>query len=140
MRIFFAGPLSNLSNPEKTKVFYKNMATVAETLGFSYFWAFLSGTDPEKNPDVPPQDVYSRDIAALDNSDIMIAYVGEPTTGTGIEIEHAHQTHKPVILLYEQNKRISRMLRGCPAIKKEIIFSSEEDALAQLQSYLASLK
>jgi len=140
MHIFFAGALNDLPEPNKTKSFYKKMAAVAEKLGHTYFWAFLNGTDPETNPDVPSRDVYNRDIAALDNSDIMIAYVGEPTTGTGIEVEHAHQTGKPVVLLYEKTDRVSRMLLGCPAVKKEIAFSSEEDALAQLETYLLTLK
>ena len=140
MHIFFAGALNNLPEPDKTKSFYKKMATIAEKLGFTYFWAFLNGTDPDANPDVSSKDVYDRDIAALDKSDIMIAYVGEPTTGTGIEVEHAHQTGKPVVLLYENTDRVSRMLRGCPAVKKEIPFSSEEDALKQLEAYLLTFK
>ncbi len=139
MRIFFAGPLTDLKNPEKTKVFYTQLATVAEEAGFEYFWAFLNGTDPIKNPDVPPSDVYHRDIEELDNSDIMIAYIGEPTTGTGMEIEHAHQTNKPVVILYEQERNISRMLRGCPGIVKEIVFTSQEDACRQLKEFLLTL-
>jgi len=140
MHIFFAGALNDLPNPKKTKSFYKKMALVAEKLGHMYFWAFLNGTDPDENPDVPARDVYTRDIAALDKCDIMIAYVGEPSTGTGIEMEHAHQTKKPIVLLYEQGKRISRMLLGSPAITKELIFSSEEDALKQLETYLLTCK
>ena len=140
MRIFFGGPLTNLKHPDETKSLYKQMATVATNLGFDYFWAFLNGTDPILNPDVSSHDVYQRDIKELDASDIMIAYIGEPTTGTGIEIEHAHVTKKPVVILYEQNTQISRMLRGCPAVVKEIIFSSTADALKQLETYLVSLK
>lgn len=140
MRIFFAGPLTDLQSPEKTKAFYNQLATVAKELGYEYFWAFLNGTDPIKNPDVPPSDVYHRDIEQLDNSDMMIAYMGEPSTGTGMEIEHAHQTNKPIVILYEKEKHISRMLLGCPGIVKKIVFSSEEDALSQLKTFLATLK
>lgn len=140
MRIFFAGPLTDLKNPETTKQLYKDMAKITESLGFEYFWAFLNGTDPIENPDVPAHEVYQRDIAELDKSDMMIAYVGEASTGTGMEIEHAFYTNKPVIILYEQGKTISRMLRGCPAIKKEIVFSSTEDALMKLHAYLSTLK
>jgi 2'-deoxynucleoside 5'-phosphate N-hydrolase len=140
MRIFFAGPLTELKNPEQMKLFYGKMADVAKELGFDYFWAFLNGTDPIKNPDVSPSDVYHRDITELDNSDMMIAYIGEPTTGTGIEIEHAHKTNKPIVILYEQGKHVSRMLRGCPGIVKEIVFSSEEDALTQLKTFLQTVK
>ena len=139
MKIFFAGPLTNLADPEKTKTFYIRLAELVKKLGHTSFWAFLSGTDPVKNPDVEPDDVYRQDIDALDDSDLMIAYMGEPSTGTGIEIEHAYHTNKPVIILYEKGKKISRMLRGCPAVKKEIIFESEEDAMKQLKQHLSTL-
>jgi nucleoside 2-deoxyribosyltransferase len=140
MRIFFAGALTDLKDPEKTKAFYARMAGIAKEMGFDYFWAFLSGTDPIKNPDVAPGDVYHRDIEELDKSDMMVAYIGEPTTGTGIEIEHAHQTNKPIVILYEQGKHMSRMLLGCPGIVQKIEFSSEDDALKQLKTFLSTLK
>ena len=139
MRIFFAGPLTDLKNPKETKLFYKHLAEVAQKRGFAYFWAFLNGTDPIKNPDVVPTKVYEVDIHELEISDIMVAYMGEPSTGTGIEIEHAHKKNVPVWIFYEKGKRISRMLRGCPAVKMEIIFTSEDDALTQFDTLLGEL-
>lgn len=136
MRIFFAGPLTNLKNPENTKAFYRKLAQVARKNGFDYFWAFLNGTDPVLNPEVSPQEVYQRDTSELAKSDIMIAYLGEPSTGTGIEIEFARNKGIPVWIFYEKGKKISRMLRGCPAVKKEIIFSDEADALTQFDTLL----
>lgn len=140
MRIFFAGPLTDLKNPKATKAFYVKLAEVAKANGFDYFWAFLNGTDPVKNPDVTPHGVYHRDIAELEKSDRMVAYVGEPSTGTGLEIEHAYVKGIPVYLLYEKGKRISRMLLGCPAVKKELVFTDESDALSQFAALLKSLK
>lgn len=140
MRIFFAGPLTDLKDPEKTKLFYKHLAQTASGCGFDYFWAFMNGTDPVLNPDVSPQDVYERDMNELQKSDLMITYVGEPSTGTGLEIEYAFNHHIPVYILYEKDKRISRMLRGCPAVKKELIFSGEDDALRQFKDLLLNLK
>lgn len=139
MRIFFAGPLTDLKDPEATKAFYSKLAEVARANDFDYFLAFLNGTDPVANPDVTPRDVYERDIAQLEKSDVMVAYVGEPSTGTGLEIEHAYTKTIPVYLLYEKGKKISRMLRGCPAVKKELIFENESDALSQFTSLLQSL-
>ncbi|MBI3559707.1 nucleoside 2-deoxyribosyltransferase [Candidatus Gottesmanbacteria bacterium] len=139
MRIFFAGPLTNLANPDKTKAFYRQLEDVARARGCTYFWAFRHGTDPVANPDVTPRDVYERDIEELEKSDLMVAYVGEPSTGTGLEIEHAHHKGIPVYLLYEKGKKISRMLRGCPAVKKELVFTDESNALAQFNKLLKSL-
>lgn len=140
MRIFFAGPLTDLNHPEATKAFYIKLAEVAVQNGCTYFWAFMNGTDPIKNPEVSAQDVYARDILELERSDIMVAYVGEPSTGTGLEIEHARIKNIPVYLLYEKGKNISRMLRGCPAVKKELVFADESDALSQFAALLKNLK
>ncbi len=139
MRIFFAGPLNDLKNPEITKSFYRRLAEVARANGFEYFWAFLHGTDPVLNPNIPPREVYGRDIRHLSQSDVVVAYVGEPSTGTGIEIEYANAHNIPVYILYEKGNQISRMLRGCPAVKKEIVFTSEKDALTQFDTLLQQL-
>lgn len=140
MRIFFAGPLTDLKNPKITKAFYRRLAGVAKSNGFDYFWAFLKGTDPVKNPDVPPAEVYKIDTYQLQHSDLMVAYIGEASTGTGIEIEYAHTHHIPIYILYEKDKRISRMLRGCPAVKKEIIFTDFNDAINQFGAFLKMMK
>lgn len=140
MRIFFAGPLTDLKDPAATKAFYRRLANVATTNGFDYFWAFLNGTDPIKNPDVPPTQVYKVDTYQLIHSNLMVAYMGEPSTGTGIEIEYAKTHNIPVYILYEKGKRISRMLRGCPAVKKELVFTSEKDAVAQFDAFLKTIK
>lgn len=140
MKIFFGGPLTDLSNPTKTKKFYKKLADIASNSGVDWFWAFMNGTDPVVNPNVPPADVYHLDINQLAKSTIMVAYVGEPSTGTGIEIEYAHDHGIPVVLLYPRHKKISRMLRGCPGIIKEIVYKDDLDAFSQLNAFLKSLK
>lgn len=140
MRIFFAGPLTDLINPDKTKAFYKRLADVAQANGFDYYWAFMRGTDPELNPDVPAARVFQIDTYELEESDLMIAYVGEPSIGTGQEVEYAREKRIPLYLLYEKGKQISRMLLGTPNVKGTIEFENEDDALKQLDALLKTLK
>lgn len=140
MRIFFGGPLTDLTDPTKTKAFYTKLGAVAEQNGFEYYWAWQKGTDPEKNPDVPAARVYQIDTYELEKSDLMIAYVGEPSTGTGQEIEYARTHNIPVYLLYEAGQDISRMLRGSPNIKGEIVYETEEEGLAKLDELLKSIR
>lgn len=140
MRIFFGGPLTDLQDPDTTKTLYKKMGDVATKHGFEYYWAFLRGTDPEENPNVPADRVFQIDSYELEKSDLMIAYVGEPSTGTGIEIEYARERNIPVYLMYEQGKHISRMLIGAPNIEGTIEFTNQEDALTKLDMLLQSLK
>ncbi len=140
MRIFFAGPLTDLKDPDKTKEFYSNLSGVAKSNGFDYFWAFQNGTDPNVERVIPPTEVYERDTNQLLHSDVMVAYVGEPSPGVGIEVEFANTHHIPVYILYEKDRWTSRMLRGCPSVKKEIVFTDEADALSQLDALLKSFK
>src|SRR4030042_4498158 len=123
MRIFFAGPLTNLDSPQETKVWYDQLDHVAKDNGFETFWAFRSGTDPVANPDVDPDYIYERDLSELDKSNLMIAYVGEPTTGTGQELEYAHEHNIPVYLIFKKGKPVSRMVLGNPAVKGTIEFT-----------------
>lgn len=139
MRIFFGGPLTDLVNPEHTKQFYTRMGQVATANGFTYYWAWQRGTDPELNADVPASRVYQIDEYELESSDLMIAYVGEPSTGTGQEIEYARQKNIPVYLMYEHGKHVSRMLIGSPNIKGEITYDTEEEALDKLDALLKSI-
>ena len=140
MRIFFAGPLTDLANPEETKAFYKKLAAVAEANGYTYYWAFMRGTDPELNPEVLPSRVFQIDTYELEESDLMVAYVGEPSVGTGQEVEFAREKKIPLYLLFEKDKRISRMLLGSPNVKGTIPFANEEDALQQFDTLLKKLK
>lgn len=140
MRIFFAGPLTDLQNPEQTKAFYQKLAEVAQKNGFDYYWAFLNGTDPIKNPDVTPPVVYTTDLAELAKSDLMVAYIGEPTTGTGQEIEYAREHNIPVYLIFEKGKHITRMVLGSPNVKGIIEFTNQEEALVQFDRLVKSLK
>ena len=139
MRIFFAGPLTNLQNPDKTKAFYDELGMIAQNLGFEFFWAFRNGTDPILNPEVTPQEVFKRDTEELAKSDLMVAYVGEPSVGTGEEIEFAREKNIPVVLMYEQTQPVSRMLRGNPIIKKELVYTTDEEGIRLFTEFLKEL-
>lgn len=140
MRIFFGGPLTDLKDPEHTKRFYHTLEEIAWSLGFETYWAFERGTDPELNTDVPSSRVYQIDTYEVEKSDLMIAYVGEPSTGTGQEIEYARTHNVPVYLLYEKGKRVSRMTLGSPNIRGVIEYENEEDAFTQLRQLLERLR
>lgn len=140
MRIFFGGPLTNLHDPDATKAFYDRLGTTAQAYGFDFFLAFRNGTDPIKNPEVLPNAVYDVDTKELSKSDLMVAYVGEPSTGTGIEIGFAREHGIPVYLLYEKGRRVSRMMRGSPAVKGEIVFATFDEAIAKFADLLQSLQ
>ena len=100
---------------EKYKIFYATIGLIVAAFGGSPYLP-QDVTDPLADPDISPEEVYRLDRAAVLGSDIMLAYGGIPAFGVGIEMEMAHQAHIPVILLSEQDTKVSRILRGCPAV------------------------
>ena len=93
-------------------------------------------TDPIANPDLSPREVFETDKHQVTNSDLVIAYLGYPSFGVGMELAYAEVNAIPAILMYEKGKKISRFPRGIPTVIYEIQFDDYDDALTQLKSFL----
>jgi nucleoside 2-deoxyribosyltransferase len=61
---------------------------------------------------VDPFEIYTRDIKWIDESSVLIAEVSTPSHGVGFEISYALSKNKSVLCLYQDGKRISKMLTG----------------------------
>lgn len=59
-------------------------------------------------------EIYSRDVAWLSESDIVIAECTSASLGVGYELAYAEMLKKPVLVLYNNNspKRLSGMIAG----------------------------
>lgn len=137
LKSYISGALTGIENAETIKSFYESIGLLCEELGFKSYVPHLH-TDPIKNPDVTPQQVFETDKHQVTNSDLVIAYLGYPSLGVGMELAFAEMEDIPVILIYEKNKSISRFPRGIPTKIAEIQFTNYEDALEQLRKVLKS--
>jgi hypothetical protein len=63
---------------------------------------------------IDPFEVYTRDTAWIRASDVLIAEVSVPSHGVGYEIGYALGQGKPVLVLYQEGRRISKMISGNP--------------------------
>jgi nucleoside 2-deoxyribosyltransferase len=63
---------------------------------------------------VAPQDVYARDVEWIRTCDALIAEVSVPSHGVGYEIGFALSLGKPVLCLYQEGRRVSKMITGNP--------------------------
>jgi nucleoside 2-deoxyribosyltransferase len=61
-----------------------------------------------------PLDIYQRDVAWIEESDLLVAEVSTPSHGVGYEIGYALSLRKPVLCLYQAEKDISKMILGNP--------------------------
>ena len=138
---YISGALSDMTEEERTALrsFYESIARVCNDLHLHAYVPHLV-SDPAKNADLSPHDVDALDREAVTRSALVIAYVGRPSTGVGIEIEMAYHANKPVIILCEKqivlSRRLSRLVRGSPAVIKEILFDDREEATVLLANFL----
>jgi nucleoside 2-deoxyribosyltransferase len=86
---------------------------------------------------IDPVTVYQRDIAWVEACDVMIAEVSTPSHGVGYEIALALTLGKPVLCLYRQGARVSKMITGNtePMLTVEA-YASESGALGVVQRFL----
>lgn len=134
-RVYISGALTGIANPTRTTAFYEAIGTLCKEMGLGAYVPHLN-TDPIRNPGITPREVFQTDKHRVSTSDLLIAYVGMPSLGVGMEIAYAEEMGTPIILLYEKGQRISRFPRGIPTVISEIQFNDYEDALTQLKGVM----
>lgn len=132
MKVYISGALTGVSNVEQIKAFYEKIAEICSELGLEVYVPHLH-SDPLKHPNITPPQVYEMDKKRVAESDLMVAYLGVPSLGTGSELEICQCQHVPVIVLFERGRAVSRMARGNPAIIKEIVFEDYGDVYDQFR-------
>lgn len=138
-KLYISGALTGIEKPTEIKAFYEAIALTTEKIGFQAYVPHVN-TDPINNPDVTPRQVYETDKNQVISSDLVIAYIGYPSLGVGMELAYAETNSIPIILVYEKGKVISRFPCGIPTVICEIQFTDYEDALNQIKSFLEQWK
>lgn len=135
MSVYVSGALTGVDKLDELKRFYEAIGRVCNEVGWEAYVPHLR-TDPVSNPDISPEQVFLTDKQHVLASDLLIAYIGVPSTGVGMELAYADVSDIPIVLLYEDGKTVSRFPRGIPNIIAEIVFQDYEHALAQIKTIL----
>jgi hypothetical protein len=139
--VYISGALTDVSEGERAKLreFYDDLGGVCRESGLEPYSPHAYG-DPKLVAHLTPKEIDRIDRLAVTQAYLVVAYVGVASIGVGIEVELAHHSDKPVLLLYEKSKlekrRITRIVRGNPAVIREIAFEDFDDALAQLRAFM----
>ncbi|MDO8601065.1 MAG: hypothetical protein Q7R46_00105 [bacterium] len=140
---YICGPLTELSPGEQgtVKRFYEQLADVCERVTGIRAFVPHEHYDPIKNADYTPQQVDEGERKQVcDNTFLILVVALAPSWGGGIEVEMANRSGVPVMVLCEQEKleqrKISRLLRGNPAVVKVIAYKDEQDAFKKLTEEL----
>jgi len=86
---------------------------------------------------IAPHEVYERDVNWIKNCDVLIAEVSVPSHGVGYEIGFALNLNKPVLCIYRQDKKVSKMITGNshPALTIKS-YDTTQNAIALAKSFL----
>ncbi|MFB2768795.1 nucleoside 2-deoxyribosyltransferase [Pelatocladus sp. BLCC-F211] len=134
-KVYISGALTGINDPAEIKIFYEDIGSLCEAMGFQTYIPHLH-TDPISHPNIDPRQVFETDKQQVSTSDLVIAYLGFPAFGVGMELAYADTKGIPIILLYEKGKRVSRFPRGIPTVFSEIDFNDYKEALTKLESVL----
>ena len=130
MKIYFACAI--VGGRQDEAIYQKIVSTLLEdghavptALNAGPGWQTLEGS-PE------PSEVYRRDTAWIDESEVLIAEVSTPSHGVGYEISYALNQKKPVLCIYRRGARISKMLTGNTMAGLRILDYGDVDQAIQL--------
>ena len=135
MNIYFACSITG--GREFEPVYQKIVAALIKD-GHEIPTSHLVQSDVSENEGlISPKQVYERDVNWIKNCDVLIAEVSVPSHGVGYEIGFALNTGKPVLCLYQKDKKVSKMISGNsdPALTVNG-YSDIEEAILQARIFL----
>lgn len=136
--VYVSGPLTGVKDLSSLKAFYEKIGEVCTLIGASPYIPHQL-TDPIIHSYLSPEDVYTRDREQVINANLVIAYVGIPSLGVGQEVEIARENSVPIILIFESDKTVSKMVLGNPGVKLVVTEVTREIILAKLMKFLPQL-
>jgi hypothetical protein len=136
-KIYIAGALTCVGDRQnELYAAYGKIEEIARQFAEDVFNPNRRGFCPSKDPGVTPRQVWEAEEKHVSESDLTIAYVGEPSLGTGGELEIARISGKKIILWWFKGEKVSRFSRGNPAVIEMIEAENKENLLFQLQTIL----
>ena len=89
---------------------------------------------------VKDRDVYNRDVQWLEESDVVIAEITQPSLGVGYELGRAEHLRKPIFCLYRTipDREISPIITGNQNLRIHP-YGSLDDAFDILKSFFGEL-
>ena len=89
---------------------------------------------------IDPEEVNSRDIAWINDCDVLIAEVSTPSHGVGYEICCALTIGKPVLCCYRKGVKVSKMITGNTMSGMELkSYTTPDEAVGVVSEYLQAL-
>jgi len=90
---------------------------------------------------VDPREVYERDIAWIQAARALVAEVSVPSHGVGYEIGFALNAGKPVLCLFQEGRKVSKMISGNSHPRLRVrAYRDSAQAIELMRKFLTELK
>ena len=114
------------------------LTTIKEAGGEVLSEIFVNDAIQFSGSPLPEPQIYARDISMIQDADIIIAEVTNPSLGVGYELGYAENLHKPILCLFDTNsqKKLSAMVKGNP-YNKVVLYSSDSLPVQEIQEFIS---
>ncbi len=135
MNVYFA---CSITGGREFESVYREIVDALTTDGHEIPTSHLAQSEVmEKERVISPGAVYTRDVNWIENCDALIAEVSVASHGVGYEIGYALQAGKPVLCLYQEGRKVSKMITGNPHPNLKVeSYSAVTEAIRKAQSFL----
>ncbi|HKJ39360.1 MAG TPA: nucleoside 2-deoxyribosyltransferase [Anaerolineales bacterium] len=137
MNIYFA---CSLTGGRELETVYQAIARALAEKGHKVLTAHLVESNVmEVEAAFSPSEVYLRDTAWIHKCDVLVAEVSVPSHGVGYEIGFALGIGKPVLALYQEGRKVSKMISGNPDKNLTVkIYATADESIQVLTQFLAT--
>lgn len=85
------------------------------------------------------EEMYTRVMTILKETDLVIAEMSNPSTGQGMELQEAVRLDIPIIIVAKEGSKISSTVLGSGKVKKTFFYNNKEDIKGNLKNILENL-
>lgn len=125
MKIYFATSIRGANDAVNNNILLIGALKKYGAVLTEHFAGITTGTGGEKN--LSDKQIHDRDLKWIDECDVIVAEVSNPSLGVGYEIRYGIEHGKRILCLKNgDGKRLSAMISGCDYIEVEE-YSDEED-------------
>lgn len=137
MKIYFSCSITGGRNEESV---YQQLVEAMEQMGHDVPTAHLASPEVmEMEKIVLPEEIFTRDMAWLEESDVVVAEVSTPSHGVGYEVAVGLLRGKPVFCCYQADKRVSKIITGNTSQNlTQCVYSDPQEAVAELREFLST--
>ena len=138
---YLASGLTGLSSDERSQLVHLSglIEKVCQSLEIDLFEPRLA-SDPVNHPELSSEKVFADDRKRVLRSDLVIHIANYPSTGSGEELDIASGALVPIVIVAQGDVRVSRMVKGIPALKLDITYGNIDELEDELRERLTEIR